>query len=233
MEKEDKITTNSIPPLGARGLNQVPPSGVRGLIKVCGMRDSANIQELAVLKPDLIGFIFYEKSKRYAANHLDINILNQIPVTIKKVGVFVNESEENILKIIEKYKLDFVQLHGEEPVEFCKKLQLNNIKIIKAFSIDEQFDFEEVKSFNGFADYFLFDTKTQLKGGSGQTFDWSVLEKYHGPTPFLLAGGIDETNFEKAKNIKNKYLLGLDLNSKFEIEPGLKDIEKLKSTLNS
>ncbi len=209
--------------------------GARGevKIKVCGMRDSANIQDLAVLKPNFMGFIFYEKSKRYAANHLDINILNQIPAIIKKVGVFVNESEENILIIVEKYKLNYVQLHGEESVEFCKNLRLNNIKIIKAFSVDEQFDFEEVKPYVSLADYFLFDTKTPLKGGSGQTFDWSVLEKYHGPTPFLLAGGIDETNFEDALALKNKFLIGLDLNSKFEIEPGLKDIEKLKSTLNS
>lgn len=220
MEKEAKNTTMP-----------VPPSGVRGLIKVCGMRDSANIQDLIALKPDFIGFIFYEKSKRYAANHLDINILNQIPASTKKVGVFVNESIEILEQIATKYSLDYVQLHGEESVEYCKILKAKAIKIIKAFSVDEQFDFEEVKQYNGVADLFLFDTKTPLKGGSGQTFDWSILENYHGSTPFLLAGGIDENNFEKAINIKHKSLLGIDLNSKFEIEPGLKNIDLLKKTI--
>ena len=124
-----------------------------------------------------------------------------------------------------------MQLHGEESPDFCKNLKENGIKVIKAFSVDESFDFEATKQYETIADLFLFDTKTAEKGGSGKTFDWQILEKYHGPKPFLLAGGIDENNFEKAKNIKHKYLFGLDINSKFEIEPGLKNIEKLKKIL--
>ncbi len=208
--------------------NLAPPPGVRGLVKVCGMRNSQNIQSLIALKPDFIGFIFYEKSKRYVGNLLDINQLNQIPEGIKKVGVFVNETEENVLNISKKYNLDYAQLHGEESSEFCKNLKEKGIKIIKAFSVDESFDFNTTKNYENCADFFLFDTKTPEKGGSGITFDWQVLEKYTGNIPFLLAGGIDENNFEKAINIIHKQIVGLDLNSKFEIEPGLKDIEKIE-----
>lgn len=200
-------------------------------VKVCGMLHSANIQELADLKPDFMGFIFYEKSKRYIGEVLDINVLNNLPKTIKKVGVFVCETEENILKIIEKYNLDYAQLHGDESAQFCKNIKEKGVKIIKAFSVDETFDFKTTSVYQNIADLFLFDTKTPEKGGSGKTFDWQILEKYQGPTPFLLAGGIDENNFKNAQEIENNYLLGLDLNSKFEIEPGLKDIQKLKKVL--
>lgn len=200
-------------------------------VKVCGMLHSANIQELGDMKPDFMGFIFYEKSKRYVGEVLDINVLNNLPKTIKKVGVFVDETEENILNIVEKYNLDYAQLHGDESAQFCKNLKGKGVKLIKAFSVDEAFDFETTKNYKKVADLFLFDTKTPEKGGSGKTFDWQILEKYQGPTPFLLAGGIDENNFEKAIKIENKYLFGLDLNSKFEIEPGLKDIQKLKKVL--
>lgn len=214
--------------------NLPPPQGVGGLlIKVCGMRDSQNIQSLIDLKPDFIGFIFYRKSKRYVGNELDISLLNKMPVNIKKVAVFVDEELEKVVEIMQKYNFGYSQLHGEESVGFCKSLKEKNIKIIKAFSVDENFDFETTNAYEVVADLFLFDTKTAEKGGSGQTFDWAILEKYNGETPFLLAGGIDENNFEIAKNIKHKSLLGLDINSKFEIEPGLKDIKKLKKVLKS
>jgi phosphoribosylanthranilate isomerase len=223
LEKEAKNTIDLNSPTVGRG------AGL--FIKVCGMRDSANIQELANLKPDFIGFIFYEKSKRFVAYNLDINVLNNLHKSVKKVGVFVDEPEESILKIVEKYNLDYVQLHGDESAQFCKNLKEKGIKIIKAFSVDETFDFETTIEYQNVCTLFLFDTKTAEKGGSGKTFNWQILEKYQGSTPFLLAGGIDENNFEKAKNIKNKYFFGLDLNSKFEIEPGFKDIEKLKIIL--
>ncbi len=211
---------------------QAPPSGLGGLfIKVCGMRAAQNINDLAKLNPDFIGFIFYEKSKRFVDNSLDINLLNQLPNTTKKVGVFVDELQEKVFGIIKKYNLDYAQLHGNESVQYCQNLKQNGVKIIKAFSVDETFDFKTTNDFKNTVDFFLFDTKTAEKGGSGKTFDWSILEKYQGDTPFLLAGGIDENNFETAKNIKHKSLFGLDLNSKFEIEPGLKDIEKLKKVL--
>jgi phosphoribosylanthranilate isomerase len=211
-------------------INQNALSGGRGagLIKVCGMRNSDNIQQLAELPIDFMGFIFYEKSKRYVANQLDIDQLNNLPKSIQKVGVFVNEGLENIIEIVEKYNLEMVQLHGDESPEFGQNLKQKGIKVIKAFSVDEAFDFSETKPFENVADYFIFDTKTPQIGGSGQSFNWQILEKYRGATPFLLAGGIGVENLKSAQEIKHKMLVGLDLNSKFEIEPGLKDIEKLK-----
>jgi phosphoribosylanthranilate isomerase len=197
-------------------------------IKICGMRDSNNIQSLTALNPDYLGFIFYKPSKRYAGNTLDIGILNKIPKSTKKVGVFVNETAETIINLINKYKLDYAQLHGDETPDFCQNLKNKGIKTIKAISINKNFDFKTIHIYKGTIDYFLFDTATPQKGGSGKTFDWQILDNYHGPIPFFLAGGIDEHNIVTAKNIKNKYLYALDLNSKFEIEPGLKDIEKFK-----
>lgn len=227
--ENNKLQPNT-PPLGR---SDKSAGGPELNIKVCGMIHTKNIQELANLKLDFIGFIFYKKSKRYSGDELDSEILNNLPKTIKKVGVFVNETEQNILQIAKKYNLDYLQLHGEETPEFCRNLQEKGLKIIKAFSVDESFDFDTTNSYNFVADFFLFDTKTIEKGGSGQTFDWQILKKYIGNTPFLLAGGIDEYNFEKAKDIKHPMLFGLDLNSKFEIEHGLKDIEKLRKVLTA
>jgi phosphoribosylanthranilate isomerase len=200
-------------------------------IKVCGMRTLSNIQGLLALKPNFIGFIFYEKSKRYVGESLNQEFINSIPHTIKKVGVFVNESEEKLIEIVNKYKLDYAQLHGDESKQYCQNLKNNGVKIIKAISIDTDVDFETIHIYNETVDYFLFDTKTHEKGGSGKTFDWTILDKYKGPIPFLLAGGINENNFKEALSLQNKYLYGLDLNSKFEIEPGLKDLEKLKKVM--
>lgn len=214
--------------------HQIPPQGARGpIIKICGMRNTQNILDLADLKPDFIGFIFYEKSKRYVGNTLDINILGQIPESLKKVAVFVDENLEKVEEIMQNYNFDYAQLHGNESVDFCEKLKEKAIKIIKAFSIDEKFDFANTKKYENIADLFLFDTLTPEKGGSGKTFDWEILKNYTRNTPFLLAGGIDEYNFDKAKNLKHEQLFGLDLNSKFEIEPGLKDIEKLKKVIHN
>jgi phosphoribosylanthranilate isomerase len=200
-------------------------------IKVCGMRDSKNIQELSQLMPDFMGFIFYQKSKRYVGNMLDINLLNQLASTINKVGVFVNDTEASVIANVKKYNLDYVQLHGYETVAFCQNLKAEGIKIIKAFSVSDSFDFQITNQFENVANYFLFDTATPQKGGSGISFDWRILENYIGDTPFLLAGGIDEHNLATAKKINHKALFGLDLNSRFELEPGLKDIQKLKKVI--
>ena len=213
--------------------SKTPQSKVERLqIKVCGMRDSANIRSLLTLKPDFIGFIFYEKSKRYVGSHLDANIINAIPSTTKKVGVFVDSPEKEVLEAVVKYKLDYVQLHGNESIEYCKSLNRNGIKIIKAISITNVFDFGNLLIFEGIIDFFLFDTATPQKGGSGIVFDWLILERYKGTIPFFLAGGIDEFNINEAKKLKHKQLYALDLNSKFEIEPGIKDTAKLKQTLS-
>jgi phosphoribosylanthranilate isomerase len=198
-------------------------------IKVCGMRDSQNILALAELQPDYIGFIFYPKSARFTSGVLKKKILNALPKSIKKTGVFVNESFEKVIETGKEYDLDFIQLHGNETVEFCEKLKTESLKVIKAFSVDHSFNFSETINFEGFVDYFLFDTKAEGGyGGHGMTFDWNILERYRGKTPFLLAGGISLDNLGDLDKIKNKNFVGIDVNSKFELSPGIKDIEALR-----
>lgn len=196
-------------------------------LKVCGMKYPDNIRKLSELKPDFIGFIFYDKSKRFIGDGLDVSKLN-IDKLIEKVGVFVNASIDYILEKLKKYSLDLVQLHGNESPEFCKELQQQSIKISKAFQVDENFDFSELASYYDVCDYFLFDTKTKLYGGSGKKFNWQVLEKYDNKKPFFLSGGIALDDIAEIKKLKNLNIYAIDINSKFEIEPGLKDIEKIK-----
>jgi phosphoribosylanthranilate isomerase len=198
-------------------------------IKVCGMRESQNILALAELQPDFMGFIFYPKSARYTGDILEKEILKSLPRSIQKTGVFVNESLEKVIDISKEYRLDFVQLHGNETVEFCEQLKKEVLKIIKVFSVDNSFDFSETIHFENFADYFLFDTKVEGGyGGHGKAFDWNILEEYKGRTPFLLAGGISLENLEDLGIIKNRNFVGIDVNSKFELSPANKDIEALK-----
>lgn len=158
-------------------------------LKVCGMKYKNNILEISNLKPDLMGFIFWPESPRY----FDYNIIN-IPREIAKVGVFVNQSFEFILEKINKFDLNYVQLHGKEKVQFCKKL--NSVtKIIKVFNVDEKFDFNNIKPFEDFCDYFLFDTKGKGYGGTGKKFNWNILKNYESNKPFFLSGGIDVNDF--------------------------------------
>lgn len=193
-------------------------------IKVCGMRDKENISGLLALKPDYIGFIFYAQSKRFVADFPQI----EIPSTTKKAGVFVNEVIEEIVEKVQKYKLDFVQLHGNETPEFCEELSMKNIKIIKAFSVDENFDFSATKPFEKHVSLFLFDTKGKNYGGNGLKFNWELLQYYTGNTPFLLSGGISKNDSEEIKKFKHPAFLGIDINSGFELEPGLKNIKEIK-----
>jgi len=195
------------------------------------MRDTENLSSLLALKPDFVGFIFYHKSKRFVTNFPKVNF----PEGIKKVGVFVNESIEEVLRLVDKYQLDFVQLHGEESFEYCEKLKkqhfvakANSLEIIKAFSIDEEFDFSKTTKYCSCCNYLLFDTKGKDYGGNGVKFNWEVLQKYEGKTPFLLSGGISKTDAEEIKKIKHPAFKGIDINSGFEIEPALKDINEIK-----
>lgn len=197
------------------------------LIKICGMKYSENIRAVATLHPDFMGFVFYPKSPRYA-EPLDLKTLEEIPLTIKKIGVFVNEDLENILTIVFKYKLDGVQLHGTELVEMCSKLRDAGLIVIKAFPVAEAYNFKVTKAYDGACDYFLFDTKADTYGGSGAKFSWTILSEYKGETPFLLSGGIAADDAEAILKIKHPKFAGVDLNSKFEISPGLKDVELLK-----
>ena len=201
-------------------------------IKVCGMKFPDNIEAIASLKPDFMGFIFYPKSPRYA-EPLDVETLKALPKSIKKIGVFVNENLENILTIGFKYKLDGVQLHGTELVEMCRELKSAGYIVIKAFPIAEAYNFKVTKDYEGACDYFLFDTKTDAFGGSGIKFNWTMLDEYLGETPFLLSGGIAADDAEAILKIEHPKFAGIDLNSKFEVKPGHKNLDLLKDFLNA
>lgn len=195
------------------------------------MRDAENIKQLAAINPDYIGFIFYAKSKRYA-EFLDTSVSETLPSTIKKTGVFVNATYDDIINRIEQNKLDAIQLHGQESPEFCNRFKKDGIEVIKAFGIDSFFDFSALSNYENAVDYFLFDTKTEQHGGSGKTFDWQILKKYALNKPYFLSGGLSADNISEIENINDPRLYALDLNSKFELEPGLKDIEKLTTVFN-
>jgi len=195
------------------------------------MRNAENINALLKLKPDFIGFIFYKKSSR------DVRVFPtvDIPSSIKKVGVFVNEPLDDVIKIVAENSLDCVQLHGEESPEYCKDLKKKstlNVEIIKAFPVDATFDFEQLDAFEKGVDYFLFDTKGDKVGGNGIQFDWSLLQKNKSKKPFLLSGGIGIATVSELHQFMKTSLsdncIGWDVNSKFEISPGVKDIDKIK-----
>lgn len=196
-------------------------------LKICGMKYPDNILEVGSLLPDYMGFIFWEKSARYFDGALP-----NLPQSIKKTGVFVNASQEDIVAKVNQYDLQVVQMHGHESVAFCLELKEhlgNTIEIIKVFSVDAEFDFNQLIPFETVCDYFLFDTKGKLPGGNGTTFDWKVLEKYPSQKPFFLSGGIGLDEIDLVKQILKTDLpiYAIDVNSKFEIEAGLKDKEKL------
>ena len=200
------------------------------MIKVCGMREADNIREVEALGIDLMGFIFWPKSKRYVAERPQY-----LPTQVKKVGVFVDASLEDIRQHIQDYQLDIIQLHGHETPEFIAQLSIFNFQfsIIKAFNIATAEDLAQTKPYEGIVDYFLFDTKAQLPGGSGEQFDWSVLSHYEGTTPFLLSGGIGPDDAERIKSFHHPRCIGIDLNSRFEIVPGLKDVNQLKDFISN
>jgi phosphoribosylanthranilate isomerase len=193
------------------------------LIKVCGMREKENIEAVLSLEPDYMGFIFFPDSKRYVGEHFSIRRIAFGPT--KKIGVFVNESIENIGALIDIHQLDGVQLHGNEKPNYCSLLK-QKTKVIKAVSVSNRIDKAFLKTYYNNCDYLLFDTKTALHGGSGQTFNWQLLEDI--PQPYFLSGGISNTILKNTILPDNKYLKVLDVNSQYEIAPGLKDLEKLK-----
>lgn len=200
-------------------------------IKVCGMRENQNIQELVALNPDYIGFIFYPKSSRYVVGKLDENIVKKIPSSVQKVGVFVNASFLEIQSYVEEYQLDVLQLHGKETPEECEALKSLNLPIIKAFSVGENFDFTQLTPYQKVCNFFLFDTKGKEYGGNGLTFDWKILEDYDNSKPFFLSGGLDAQNISQVSELSSLNLYGVDVNSKFEIEPAYKNISLLKESV--
>jgi phosphoribosylanthranilate isomerase len=199
-------------------------------IKVCGLKNPENINEVEALGPDYLGFIFYRQSPRFVAD-LQAETLTALPKTIHKTGVFVNEDAKEITRLIAAYDFDAIQLHGSESPEFCNLFKVT-VSVIKAFGVDENFDFEQLNDYVGKVDYFLFDTKTDKHGGSGKVFNWTILDNYRLDTPFFLSGGLSLENLEAVKLINHPRFHGVDLNSKFELEPGLKDIDKLKKAFD-
>ena len=195
-------------------------------IKVCGLRDAENIKAVADLGPDYVGLIRYDRSPRYV-NDLDGTGLDNLPENITKTAVFVNESAENIQQLIEKYNLGAIQLHGHESADFAAAFK-NKVVVLKAFGLDENFDFKQLDDYVDKVDFFLFDTKTAVHGGSGESFNWQVLSNYELNVPFFLSGGLGLDNLSEIKNIKHPQFYGVDLNSRFETSPGMKDIQKLK-----
>ncbi len=198
-------------------------------VKVCGMKYSENIRQISTMKPDYMGFIFYKKSSRFVNDVLMTSQLKKLPKSIKKVGVFVNESLSEIEKITSKFSLDYVQLHGDENPEFCEKLNDLNIKIIKAFQIDDDFNFSELKIYEDKVDYFLFDTKSKNYGGSGKKFNWKILANYSGKTPYFLSGDINENDISEIKKINTLNIEAIDINSCFEISPAMKNTTKVST----
>jgi phosphoribosylanthranilate isomerase len=194
------------------------------IIKTCGMRDADNIRAVSELGIDWMGFIFWAPSSRYVSEKPSF-----LPTRQKRVGVFVDARIEEVKSKADEYALDLIQLHGSESPAFCERLKANSRQqLIKAFNIATQEDLVQTRPYEGLVDYFLFDTKAKMVGGNGTQFDWSVLSAYQGNTPFLLSGGIGPDDAEKVRNFHHPQLAGIDLNSRFELSPALKDIEKLK-----
>ena len=192
-------------------------------LKICGLKFKENIKEVLESLPDYVGFIFYEKSPRFVGDQR-LDFIRKIS-RVKKVGVFVNSDSAFVLNNVEKYGLDLVQLHGDETIGQVQEFHTKGLEIIKVFSVTDRLP-ENWKAFRPFAKYFLFDTQTAGFGGSGQQFDWSILQ--HVTHPFFLSGGIQIEDIEKIRKLQLSNLVGVDVNSRFELSPGMKDIDEIK-----
>jgi phosphoribosylanthranilate isomerase len=199
-------------------------------LKICGMRDADNIREISTLGPDYMGFIFYKNSPRFVGENFEIP--NDFSNEIKRVGVFVNEPFSNLLKLVKKHNLDFVQLHGDEPVEYCKQIKNMGIAVIKVFRVGAEFDFAITNEHETTVDFFLFDTKGSAYGGTGKKFDWNILNNYNQNIPFFLSGGINPENSNDLNSFAGMNLHALDVNSGVEISPGRKEKSKVLSIIN-
>ena len=191
------------------------------ILKVCGMRDIDNIRAVLKLKPALMGFIFYPASVRYVG---DLNLGNIDFGKTKKVGVFVNASLNDLASIVQKHGLDYVQLHGDETVEYAQAVHALGVKIIKVFRVHDQLPLDAINAFSTFVEMYLFDTFSEQYGGSGKQFQWDILDNFPIKTPFLVSGGVSSENVKNLHLIQNASFAGIDVNSKVEISPAIKDI---------
>jgi phosphoribosylanthranilate isomerase len=196
-------------------------------LKVCGMKYEKNIRQVLALEPDYMGFIFYKDSVRYVDQGFSPLSYQQQKVKTKFVGVFVNATINEVKNKVSTYKLDYVQLHGNESTEYCLELS-SQLKIIKVFRVDDDFDFKRIEPYKLCCKYFMFDTFTNEYGGSGKSFNWNKLVEYDNEIPFFLSGGISLENIDDLLSLKQLNIHAIDVNSRFEISPGLKDVEKLK-----
>ena len=197
------------------------------LLKVCGMRERDNIEDVLELQPAWMGFIFEPSSPRYFPRAANPASLFGLTGRVKKVGVFVNEDEEVMLSFQQQHALDYIQLHGHESVETCRQLKQAGIKIIKAFRINEAVDFSIVDSYTPYVDSFLFDASGPLFGGNGTVFNWQLLKQHRFNKPFLLSGGIGPDSVNQLLAFEHPEVIGVDVNSKFETAPGVKDAKAL------
>ena len=197
------------------------------------MKYPKNINDVGTLLPDYMGFIFYQNSKRFVGDDFPSKSFKKLPKSIKKVGVFVNQSLERMLEIHNKYSFDTFQLHGNESVETCANLKEKGVEIIKVFLVDNDFDFEQTKPYESVCDFYLFDTKTDNYGGSGVAFNWEILENYTQTKPFFLSGGLGLHNYNQIKKIEHSLLIGLDFNSRLEDDKHKKIIEEVSEIINS
>lgn len=199
-------------------------------LKVCGMREPANVQAVGALGADFMGFIFYPKSPRYVGQ-MEPALLHNLPESVLKVGVFVDASLSHVLEQVRTYGLDLVQLHGSETPEQCAAVRAAGIPLIKAFGVDTDFDFARLLPYVPHCSFFLFDTKGAHPGGNGTVFDWTMLAKYSLPVPYFLAGGIDLDHADYLRHNPLPGLFAIDLNSRFETAPGLKNVPKLSQMI--
>ncbi len=195
------------------------------------MREATNLWAITELNPDFVGFIFYAKSSRYVAEALDAELLRSLPPRVRKVGVFVDAPLTELLATAARYGLNYVQLHGHETPAFCQEVHRHKLPIIKAFSVDEHFDFSTLAAYVPYCDYFLFDTKGAQPGGNGTAFDWGILADYQGATPFLLSGGLGPANADELRHFHHPQLAGYDFNSQLETAPALKDVDATRQLL--
>lgn len=199
-------------------------------VKICGMKEPANIEKVSAFAPDYMGFIFYENTPRFVGR--EFSIPNNFPASIKRVGVFVNESIAVILEKVKRFRLDFVQLHGDESVGLCNKLNHEGISVIKVFRVNDDFDFATTTEFEDVSEYFLFDTKGKQYGGNSERFNWHMLKRFNQKVPFFLSGGIGPESIEEILQLKNLNLHAIDVNSGVEQSPGSKDLNKVSLIIN-
>lgn len=213
------------------------------MIKVCGLRDGENIRQVAALGVDWIGLIFWPHSPRYVsiipsnAGIIPDRVSDIGEFKAKRVGVFVDPTAQDVITRVVNFQLDLIQLHGHETPTLINNLRhtladIRPVKVIKAISVNSRDDITAYKDYADCVDYFLFDTKCKTVGGSGEQFDWSVLEAYDGDTPFLLSGGIGPDDAERVRRFHHPQCIGIDLNSRFESEPGFKDVAALRQFIN-